>query len=216
MSLLGTMADALDGNASCGWVACRNLNMSLGGHPCSWSTWGVSSVRSCASWTRSSATALDKSARLCVFSHVSTSANVMAQVGRYQFQVSRVLYPWCVMNIWVSSDSSELPLALRPSWFLDGMMWSIRQCLCIGSVMLSCQYSSWGLWGCLWCVYVWCVRVVVKREDRVVVGETVKGQFDKFVRSVIVKNIRMLEDPAYVAARLTRLPTSTHKGRIYI
>ena len=56
----------------------------------------------------------------------------------------------------------------------------------------------------------------MKREDRVVVGETVKGQFDKFVRSVIVKNIRMLEDPAYVAARLTRLPTSTHKGRIYI
>ena len=56
----------------------------------------------------------------------------------------------------------------------------------------------------------------MKREDRVVVGETVKGQFDKFVRSVIVENIRMLEDPAYVAARLTRLPTSTHKGRIYI
>ena len=98
MSLLGTMADALDGNASCGWVACRNLNMSLGGHPCSWSTWGVNSVRSCTSCTRSSATALDRSARLCVFSHVSTSANVMAQVGRYQFQVSCVLYPWCVMN----------------------------------------------------------------------------------------------------------------------
>ena len=89
MSLLGTMADALDGNASCGWVACRNLNMSLGGHPCSWSPWGVNSVRSCTSWTRSSATALDRSARLCVFSHVSTSANVMAQVGKVS--VSSVL-----------------------------------------------------------------------------------------------------------------------------
>ena len=65
-------------------------------------------------------------------------------------------------------------------------------------------------------MYVWCVRVVGKREDRVVVGETVKGQSDKFVRYVIVKNIRMLEDPTYVAARLTRLPTSTHKGRIYV
>jgi len=30
------------------------------------------------------------------------------------------------------------------------------------------------------CVYVWCVKVVVKREDRVVVGETVKDQFDWF------------------------------------
>ena len=29
-------------------------------------------------------------------------------------------------------------------------------------------------------MYVWCVKVVVKREDGVVVGETVKDQFDKF------------------------------------
>ena len=36
-------------------------------------------------------------------------------------------------------------------------------------------------------MYVWCVRVVRKREDRVVVGETVKDQSDKFLRSVIVK-----------------------------
>ena len=94
MSLLGTMADALDGNASCGWVACRSLSMSLGGQPCSWSSWGVSSVRSCASWTRSSATALDKSARLCVFSHVSTSANVMAQ--GWKVSISSVL---CFLSV---------------------------------------------------------------------------------------------------------------------
>ena len=40
-------------------------------------------MRSWASWTHSSATALDKSERLCVFSHVSTSANVMAQGWKF-------------------------------------------------------------------------------------------------------------------------------------
>ena len=53
-----------------------------------------------------------------------------------------------------------------------------------------------------------------EREDGEIVGDTIRDQFDRFEIRDCENSSGYLEDPANVAARLTRLPTSTHEGHV--
>ena len=53
-----------------------------------------------------------------------------------------------------------------------------------------------------------------EREDKEIVGDTIGDRFDCFEIRDCENSSGYLEDPANVAARLTRLPTSTHKGHV--
>ena len=53
-----------------------------------------------------------------------------------------------------------------------------------------------------------------EREDGEIVGDTIRDQFDRFEICDCENSSGYLEDPANVAARLTRLPTSTHEGHV--
>ena len=53
-----------------------------------------------------------------------------------------------------------------------------------------------------------------EREDGEIVGDTIRDQFDRFEICDCENSSGYLEDPANVAARLTRLPTSTHECHV--
>ena len=56
--------------------------------------------------------------------------------------------------------------------------------------------------------------MVVKGGDKEIVVDTIGDRFDCFEIRDCENSSGYLEDPANVAARLTRLPTSTHKGHV--
>ena len=115
-------------------------------------------------------------------------------------------------------------------WSLIGLIWT--------SIGSSARSNSWTVW-CGVSVDIYGLEVVFYHVDIHDEGcegvcdvcvsgawrwwcegrmgwEWVKLLVINLVRSkfVIRKVIRILEDPAHVAARLTRLPTSTHEGRL--
>ena len=208
MSLLGTMAEALDGKASFGCVICRNRSISLGDQPWSLRKWGVRSVKSCTSCTRRRATALDRSERLLVFNHVSTSANVMAQ-GMASWMCGTIFT--LMFHLWYVPSCGSLCGLVKASFGSSAKLvtqYVMRNLVRVCRVeALSCHFLNQmcevGVFVCLVCAgemgckWTWMDECYIISPGVLVSNPCLKcypeiGRFDK-----------------HVAARLTRHPTST-------